>query len=152
MLKNSVTASTATEFFIYGIITMYAPIPCRDHRFIHGVYIGIWSLAHLYNISMAEVRIGSIIDHSRSTSHHLTTIARAESICNKVSIILNDLHYPEECLCFPLQSPTPSLLNMLKVTFYVCPYDNLVYIIYLQGKRSSVCTTKSFIISCSVRN
>lgn len=46
---------------------------------------------------------------------------------------------------------------MLKTTFYVCPYDksvydNLVYIIYLQGKRSSVCTTKSFIISCSVRN
>ena len=92
MLKNSVTASTATEFFIYGIITMYAPIPCRDHRFIHGFYIGIWPLAHLYNISMAEVRIGSIIDHSRLTSYRLTTIVRAGSSCNKVLITPDDLH------------------------------------------------------------
>lgn len=92
MLKNSVTASTAAEFFIYGIIAVYAPIPCRDHRFIHGVYIGIWSLAHLYNISMAEVRIGSIIDHSCSASHRLTAIARAGSSCNKVLITPDDLH------------------------------------------------------------
>ena len=46
---------------------------------IHGVYIGIWPLAHLYNISMAEVRIGSIIDHSCSASYRLTTITREEA-------------------------------------------------------------------------
>ena len=28
-------------------------------------------------------------------------------------------------------------IEYAKSTFYVCPYDNLVYIIYLQGKRSS---------------
>ena len=49
------------------------------------------------------------------------------------------------------------LLSLCALIVIVCPYDksvydNLVYIIYLQGKRSSVCTTKSFIISCSVRN
>ena len=80
MLKNSVTAFTAAEFFIYGIIAVYAFIPCRNHRFIHGVYIGIWPLAHLYNISMAEVRIGSIIDHSCSASYRLTTITREEAL------------------------------------------------------------------------
>ena len=90
MLKNSVTASTATEFFIYGIITMYAPIPCRDHRFIHSVHIGIWPLAHLYDICMAEVRIGGEVDHNCSSSYHLTTIARSGSICSKGVIIPND--------------------------------------------------------------
>lgn len=34
-------------------------------------------------------------------------------------------------------------IEYTKITFYVCPYDklvydNLVYIIYLQGKRSSI--------------
>ena len=43
-------------------------------------------------ISMAEVRIGSIIDHSCSASYRLTTIARAESSCNKVLITPDDLH------------------------------------------------------------
>lgn len=26
-------------------------------------------------------------------------------------------------------------IEYTKITFYVCPYDNLVYIIYLQGKK-----------------
>ena len=80
MLKNSVTAFTAAEFFIYGIIAVYAFIPCRNHRFIHGVYIGI----------------------SLTRGIPMLSFAISKNIC----------------------------IEYTKITFYVCPYDNLVYIIY----------------------
>ena len=63
-----------------------------------------WSLSHLYDICMAEVRIGGEIDHSCSASYHSATIARSESICSKGSkshqTILVDQKYLCVFLCY----------------------------------------------------
>ena len=82
------TAGADLSLLVEQAHTAGVPVVCSSHDFaktppraelVERMVQMQQAGAHLYNISMAEVRIGSIIDHSCSASYRLTTITREEA-------------------------------------------------------------------------